>query len=409
MKAQQGTISKKWRDLFSLLPRGYDPIATAPDGWWFDAKEANRACSFFTDCIVHVEGKMAGQPYKLEPHEQALTGCLMGWKRPDGTRRYRECLYFVPRKNSKSTWSAGMVLMLLGTDGEWGAQGYSTAATRDQASLVYRIAKQMVLMKPELRSRFKIRETYKAIDYKKTGSHYKAISADAASAHGLNVHFAINDEIHAHRNGELLEVIETATGARTQPLIIHVTTSDFDREGSVCNAMVDRATQVVQGVLDDPSFLPALYYADTSDDWQSPDTWAKANPMLGKSVSLEYLERQCIKAKSTPSYENTFKRLHLNIRTENDIRWLPLADWDECKADRPKLAGERCYLGLDLSSVSDLTALVQWFPDHRYMVPHFFMPADNLEQRSRKEAPYETWQRGAFSEQPKATSLITSQ
>ena len=190
----------------------------------------------------------------------------------------------------------------------------------------------------------------------------------------------------------------TSTGARKQPLVIHITTSDYDRE-SICNEKYAYAVKVRDGIIDDPSFLPVIYEASREDDWTHPDTWRKANPGLGESVFLEYLEREGKRAEDSPSYENTFKRLHLNIRTEQDTRWIPMVKWDACaevEYEPEQLKGEKFYAGLDLASTTDIAALVLVFPNEAgyAALPFFWIPGDSAHERERRDrVPYLTWAR----------------
>lgn len=380
-----------------MIP-GYDPLADAGD-CTFDVDAARNAIDFFCHkddgCIRHVKGEKAGQLVNLEPWQQAIIANLFGWKRPDGTRRYRECLIFVPRKNGKTTIAAGIVLYMLFCDNEPGAEVYSAAADRDQASLIYQQAKGMVLQDESLKRIGQIHETSKSIVY--GTSFYRAISADANTKHGYNTHCILVDELHAQRDRELVDVLKSSTGARRQPLTVYITTSDYDREGSICNEIHEYACKVRDGIVSDASFLPAIYEATNHDDWTSPEVWAKANPNLGVSVSQDYLERECKRAQETPTYENTFKRLHLNIRTEQDQRFIQMASWDACgttAVDPKDLYGESCYAGLDLSSTRDITAFCLYFPDHKAVLPWFWIPADNAAEREHRDrVPYTSWAR----------------
>lgn len=196
----------------------------------------------------------------------------------------------------------------------------------------------------------------------------------------------------------------TSTGARRQPLIIHITTADFDRE-SICNEKYDYACKVRDGVVDDPAFLPVIYEAGLDEDWTSPKVWKRVNPNLGVSLSVDYLQRECRKAQDTPSYENTFKRLHLNIRTQQDVRWLTLEAWDACDGspiDESALARRQCWAGLDLSTTTDISALVLVFLEDDgtvILVPKFWIPAEGAEKRERRDrVPYVTWARQGLVE-----------
>jgi len=389
-------------DLIRTLP-GYDPFKGADD-YWFDYDAANRALEFFVECVTHVKGELAGTPYLLEDHEMAITANIFGWKDKDGYRRYKECFYFVPRKNSKTTWAAGLALKVFFDDGEFGAECYCAAADKEQATLLFGQTAAMVRNYEDLDNAVTIYNANKSIVYFPTNTSFKAISADAATKHGYNSHLVIVDELHAQPNRDLVDVLCTSTGSRKQPLIVYITTSDFERP-SICNEKHHYAAQVRDGIIDDPTFLPVIYEATLDDDWTDPETWYKANPNLGKSVSYEYIERECKRAQETPSFENTFKRLHLNIRTEQDVRWLQMHRWDQCNTDvdPDALKGRECYAGLDLSSTTDISSLCLVFPDWSetpvvYDVLSFnWIPGDNAHRRERKDrVPYIAWSNQGF-------------
>ncbi|NOT02278.1 MAG: terminase large subunit [Phycisphaerales bacterium] len=380
---------------------GYDPFATAGD-CRFDESAAQRAVDFFHECLTFTAGEWRGQAFILQPWQEAIVRHLFGWKRPDGRRRYREAFIYVPRKNGKSELCGGLGNLLIFADHEPGAQVYCAAADREQARLVFNAAKTMVVAEPEMAARAKV-YTH-AIVYEAGGCVLKVISAEAYSKHGINAHGIIVDELHAQPNRDLVDVLTTSTGARRQPMIVHITTADFDRE-SICNEKYDYARKVRDGVITDSAFLPVIYEATNEEDWRDPDVWRRVNPNLGVSVSMEYLERECRKAQDTPSYENTFKRLHLNIRTQQDIRWLALESWDACDGtpiDESELEGKLCFAGLDLSTTTDLSALVLAFPHDDgsvTLLPRFWVPADNAAKRERRDrVPYQTWTRQGFIE-----------
>jgi len=384
------TISAEWVEIIQGIP-GYDAIATAGD-CYFDESAAQMALNFFPECLTHVKGELAGEPFELEPWETSFIANLFGWKRPDGSRRYREALLYIPRKNGKTTLAGGLVNLVLFCDKEPGAEIYSAAADRYQAALVFQQAAGMVRQEPELNKRAHVYT--KAITMKDHSGSYMTISSEAHTKHGYNTHLAVVDELHAQPNDELVNVLETSVGSRRQPLIIHITTADFDRP-SVCNEKHEWACKVRDGDLDDPSFLPVIFETDKDEDWGSLEVWKKANPCLGKSLKLEYLERQYLRAQEQPSFENSFKRLHLNMKTEQAERWIRLADWDKCdKKKKESLTGMTCYGGIDLASTSDLASLALFFPEVCALLEWFWVPADNAHEREKRDrVKYETWGR----------------
>lgn len=403
-------------DRESLLLPGYDPYATG-GACLFDPKRASSAVRFFEEHLKHVEGAMAGKPFALEKWQRAMIANLFGWRKRDefgrDVRRYREVMLFVARKNGKTPLAAGICLLVLFFDGEAGAQIYSAAAEREQAALLFRHARGMVEQSPMLLSRADI---FKGVGHRSIGlksdpaSVYKVLTADAETKHGGNTHLALIDELHAQPNRDLVDVMQTsmASANRKQPLLIHITTAGYDRH-SICYEKYDYACKVRDGIIDDPSFLPVIYEAGADSDWTDETVWEKANPNLDVSVSREYLRRECKRAKESPAYENTFKRLHLNLWTEQDVRWLNMERWDLCAGlqenETPvrwrermleELRGRECWAGLDLASTTDVAALSLLFPDDDgYIVlPFFWIPGENARARqNRDRVPYVTWER----------------
>ena len=369
-------------------------------GFWFDEEAAQAAVNFFDRVLVHVKGEWAGQPFTLSDWQRdQIVRPLFGWKRQDGSRRYRTAYIEIPRKNGKSSLAAGIALFMLFADGEPGAEVYSAAADRNQAAIVFDVAKQMTEAAPILAKRA---EPFKrSILCPATMGSYRVLSADAPTKHGLNASAVVVDELHAQPNRELVDVLVTSTGARRQPLIVFLTTAGFNLE-TICGEYHEYAIQVRDGVIEDDTFLPVLYAADPGDDWQDPDVWAKANPGLGVSVKVDYLANEARRAAAVPAYQNTFRRLHLNEWTEQDTRWLPMDAWGKCARpfDPELLEGARCYGGLDLASTSDLASLALVFPsepgepeDYAIRV-WFWIPADNITDRARRDrVPYDAWTR----------------
>lgn len=369
---------------------------TAPE-FYFDEIAANAAELFFSTTLVHSKGEWAGEPFELQPWQaRDIVRPLFGWKRADGTRRYRIAFIEVPRKNGKSTLCAGFALYLLTADGEPGAEVYSAAADREQAGIVFEEAKAMVEASPELSSMCDVFK--RSITVPDVRAVYRVLSRDAYTKHGLNAHGIIFDELHAQPDRELWDVLLTSRGARRQPLVIAITTAGFDKE-SLCAEQHDYARKVLDGTIDDPDFFAYIAAADPDDDWQSEETWRKANPGYGVTVKPEYLRAEAKRAAEIASYENTFKRLHLDIWTEQNVRWLQIETWDKGKnpVDESELGGRVCYAGLDLASTTDLAALVLAFPDGEEpetfdILPFFWLPADNVRQKIKTDGVrYDVW------------------
>ena len=355
----------------------------------------------FINLLRHTKGRWAGRPFELRPWQEKVIRDIFGTLKEDGTRQYRTAFIEIPRKNGKTSLAAAVALYMLVADGERGAEIYSAAADRDQAALVFDIAAGMVRQAPALKKILKVVDSQKRIVYPAMGSFYRVIAADVDSSHGFNAHAIIADELHAWPNRRLWDVLTTSTGARTQPLIFAITTAGHDRN-SVCYEIHEYARKVLDGVIEDPSFYAVIYAADEDDDWESEETWRKANPALGDFRSLEEMRELYRRAKEQPSLQNTFRRLYLNQWTSQETRWIDMAVWDACGApvEPEKLKGRDCYAGIDLSTTTDLTAVVLAFPMDDgtvRVIPHFFIPKETAykaEQRDR--VPYTTWARQGY-------------
>lgn len=345
---------------------------------------------------MHSKGEWAGKPFVLEAWERSLVRDLFGWKRADGTRLYRKCYVFIPRKNGKSTLGAAIALFMLLCDGEAGAEVYSAASEKDQARIVFKEAKSMVLASALLLEQC---QPYRdAIVAGSTMSTYRALSADVETKHGLNASCVVFDELHTQPGRHLYDVLLTSMGARKQPLMLMFTTAGFDKL-SFCYEVHEEALKVLAGTIDDPEFLVVMFAADEKDDWRKEETWRKANPSLEAGTpKLEYLRARARDAQNNPAAENTFRRLHLNQWTAQETRWVSLNTWDANSrklATLEELKGRRCFVGLDLSKTTDLTAAVAIFPrdDGTFdVLPRFWLPRANILQLEQKaKAPYQMW------------------
>ena len=369
-------------------------------GLWFDRAAAEHVIQFF-GFLHHSKGEWAGQPFTLEPWQQFILWTLFGWKRADGMRRFRTAYIEVPRKNGKTTLLAGIGLYLLVADGEPGSEVYSAATKRDQARLSHGEATRMVAASPGLSRMIR---TYKDnLHVIETASKFEPLGADADTMDGLNVHGGLIDELHAHKTRDVVDRLDTATGARRQPLIIEITTAGHDQT-SVCYEHHEYSRRILDGSVVDDSWFAFIAALDPGDDWTDPGVWAKANPNLGVSVKLDDLERKCERAKKLPAAQNAFRQMHLDEWTQQSDRWIDLTLWDSNAGtvEEEALAGQTCYGGLDLSSVSDLTAWVMIFPhadnaDDVDIVARFWCPrARVLDDSNRYQSQYQAWERAGY-------------
>lgn len=374
---------------------GYDPYRDAGE-CTFDIAKATRAIQFFERFLTHSKGRWAGKPFTLADWQKAIVANLFGWINPDGTRRYREALIYVARKNGKSLLCAGLALYLLLCDGEAGAEIYTAAADRSQARLVFDAACQMVGRSPDLAKRASVfaHEIKSVAD---AAAMIKPLSSEAYSKHGFNAHGILIDELHAlGSNVELVDVLTTSIGARSQPLTVYITTADFVRE-SACNTKLKYARGVRDGAIADPTFLPVIYALDAEDDWTDEANWAKANPNLGVSVSLEYLRSEYRKAITEPSRQTVFRKLHLNQQTDAQSIWIDGQAWRECGAPVDVGPGEPCWVGVDLALGHDFTAAALLFRPRADGEPYrvlmrYWYPEGRARQRGHEIGiPLEMW------------------
>jgi phage terminase large subunit-like protein len=376
-------------------------------GLHFDRAAAEHVVQFF-GFLRHSKGEWAGKPFELEPWQQFLLWVLFGWKRADGLRRFRTAYIELPRKQGKSALASGIGLYLMVADGEPGAEIYSAARKRDQAKLVWGEAARMVRASPALSRMVREWRASSTLAVEATASKFVPLGADADTMDGLNVHGAIIDELHAHPTSAVVDVLETATGARRQPLIFEITTAGYDRQ-SICWQHHEYSRQVLEGSIVDDSWFAFIAAADEADyeRWDDPAVWARANPNLNVSVKLDDLQRKAEKARHMPSAQNAFMRLHLNIWTQQSDRFIDLALWDANNlgvvADEA-LSGRNCYGGLDLSAVSDLTAWVMVWPreddpETIDVLARFWCPEARLTaEDNRYRDQYQAWARDGWLE-----------
>jgi len=369
-------------------------------GLRFDEQAAWKALQFF-NLLKHSKGEWAGRTLELEGWQKFVVWCLFGWMREDGTRRFLTSYLEVARKNGKSTLAAGIGLKLFVADNEPGAEVYSAATKRDQARITHSEATRMVKASTALRKRVRVYRDN--LNVEATASKFEPLGRDTDSLDGLNIHGVIIDELHAHKSRDLVDVLETARGARRQPLQFEITTAGYDRE-SICYVHHEYTEKILTGAVEDDTWFGVIYTIDPEDDWQDETVWRKANPNLGVSKKIEYMREQAKKAREMPSQLNAFLRLDLDVWTQSQTKWVNLEHWHACgdAVDANGLRGRQCYGGLDLSSTTDVSALVLIFPpdghDDSYKVLcRFWIPEESMHERSRRDrVPYEAWVRQGY-------------
>ena len=309
---------------------------------------------------------------------------------------------FVPTHNSEL--AAAVALLLCCGDGEERAEVYGCAADRQQASIVFEVAADMVRMCPALGKRVKILASQKRMVYLPTNSFYQVLSAEAYSKHGFNIHGVVFDELHTQPNRKLFDVMTKGSGdARMQPLYFLITTAGTDTQ-SICYETHQKAKDILEGRKIDSTFYPVIYGAKADEDWTDPEVWKRSNPSLGITVGIDKVQAACDSARQNPAEENSFRQLRLNQWVKQSVRWMPMDKWDACAApvDAEALKGRVCYGGLDLSSTMDITAFVLVFPpteeDEPFVVlPYFWIPEENIDLRVRRDhVPYDVWQKQGF-------------
>lgn len=385
-------------------------------GLYFDQEAAQKVLDFFS-LLRHSKGEWEGQPFELEPWQQFALWVLFGWMR-DGsdrwiikikgggtedsrwTRRFRTFYLSIARKNGKSTLASGIGLYMLSADREGGAEVYSYAPKRDQAKIIHEEAVRMVRASKSLSKRLTL---YKDnINILKTASRFMPLSSDYKKLDGLNIHCGICDEVHEYPNRKGWDKLRTGTRSRRQPLMVGVTTSGTNRQSF--NFEMDEYTRkVVSGKVPDDSFFGLLFTLDEGDDWEDELNWIKANPNLGVSKYLTPMREDALLAREMPSSASSFKQLDLNMWVQSTMAWIPEKHWKKCAGIVPALElsqyleGRKCYGGLDMSSVSDITALVLDFPPEEENEPHyvlcyFWVPEDTVVERSKDEGvKYDVW------------------
>nr|DAJ51216.1 MAG TPA: Large Terminase [Caudoviricetes sp.] len=364
--------------------------------WRFDEKRAAAPC-WFIENLQHVKGILAGQLIHLEPWQVWIITTVFGWIDAAGYRRYRRVYIEVPRGNGKSAMSSGVALYCLLADHEEGAEVYSLATTREQAGIVFDTAKRMTQLNAALRRAFGVEPLAHSLYVQKTGSTFRALSADGSTLDGLNIHLGVIDELHAHRTREVYDVVETGTGKRKQSLLWAITTAGSNRAG-ICYEVRSFVVKVLEGTAKDDQQFGIIYSLDEGDDWTTVKALEKANPNWGVSVMPDVVRGLQQKAVAMASAAANFQTKHLDIWVNADTAWMNMPKWNAL-ADGSLTVSDfedcDCVIGLDLATKKDICAAVKVFRrfidgiPHYYVFGRYYLPRETIEASTNSQ--YSGW------------------
>lgn len=349
--------------------------------------------------MPHTKGKWASkrETISLEPWQSFILSTAFGWlRKKDGTRRFREINLFVPRKNGKSIFAAGIGLFMLTMDGEFGAEVYSGATTEKQAWEVFRPAKLMVERTPEFAEECGIDVMAKSIAIPEDGSRLEPIVGNPGD--GSSPSCAIVDEYHEHKNPDLFDTMVTGMGSRDQPIMLVITTAGSNLSGP-CYTHQRELEKILDGVIEGEDRFCIIYHADITDDWSDPATLRKANPNMGISIGEDFLLARQKEATQSTAKQNIFKTKHLNLWVSAREAFFNMIKFARCVDESLKIEDfekKDAYFILDLATKSDMAAYVRLFPVwgddgrlHFYVFPTFYLPEDTV--INDKTGRYQAW------------------
>jgi len=376
----------------------------AKRGLYFDKQAAEHVILFVENYLYFTKGKRAGQHFTLETWQKFQLWVLFGWKKKNGARRFNYAYHEIARKNGKTTLAAAIALYTLLADGEEIAEIYTAATTRDQAKLCFTEAQNITRKSPFLKKYLTVME--KSVFDKERHSSLKALSGDAGPLDGLNIHCSIIDEFHAHKTAEVYNVLKSSLGSRFQPLIYIVTTAGFNKEYP-CYNLRKVCVDILKGLKFDDTMFVMICSLDEDDDYNNHDNWIKANPNIDVSISSQYLDNEYNQAINNPDELNNFLTKNLNIWTTASKAWITDNAYTACNGNinPDNLKNMKCWAGLDLANVKDLTALALIFPkdnDFFDVLMFFYLPEMTARERVRKDnVNYDVWIReGWITETP---------
>lgn len=391
IEAGKVIVSKR---VYRQYKRLVDEINT-PDKYIFDERKANKPIEFIERFCKHSKGEWACKPIDLELFQKAYIAALFGFiDKETGLRRYRESLFYVARKNGKTTMLAGLAAYMLIADGEGGAEVYSIASKRDQARILFDETHNMIQQSPDLSKHIKKRKS--DLYFPLTMSKLMPLAKNSNTLDGLNSSMVIIDELHSILDRNLYEVMKQSQSARQQPMLIMITTAGTVRE-NIFDDMYSYACNVVDGKFEDDRFLPILYELDSKEEWTDNNAWQKANPALGSIKKLDDLESKVEKAKNNPSDLSGLLTKDFNIRDTVKSAWLTFDDIDNEETFEIEQF-RNCYAigGADLSVTTDLSCATLLFVDKdtqkRFIHQMYWLPRDSFEKRVQMDKiPYDKW------------------
>ncbi|WP_043008411.1 terminase large subunit [Comamonas testosteroni] len=385
-------VVRHYRDLQEAGARG---LVFMPSYSW-------HMIQFIERFFVHIKGPLAGKPILLDPWQKFWTAVKYGWRHADDQRRrFTRAYEEVARKNGKSTWTGPQGAYLFSMDGEAGAEVYAVATTRKQAMSVFKPAfdniKRWARRSPGVKRSFKIHEGLNQESVQMDASVFAPLPANADSLDGLNPSAVLFDELHAQADRDVWDVMESALGARRHPLLSAITTAGFILNG-ICVEVRGYLVSVLDGKRLDDDLFGYIYTPDVGDDPYDERNWIKANPGLGRSKTWDYMRAQARKAKALPGARANFLTKDLNIWCNSAEGWFDIQVWDKGGKpfNREMLKGRRCFGGLDLASVRDLTAFVLVFPPLEgettvHILAWFWAPESKQDEEADDEANYRQW------------------
>lgn len=369
----------------SARPLYRTPDPTSVPGAWFDQEAVDRVCRFASKCR-HTKGRWDRRPIVFDDWQlEHFIAPVFGWKHPPtddhprGLRIRRSAWLEVPKKNGKSTIASVLGLYLAGADHEGGAEVYAAASDKEQARLVFEPATTMVNRSPVLKKHY--RPFVNTITVPRRGSFFRVISSAPRGKHGFNIHGCIVDEVHVHENRDLIDALDYGTAAREQPLMIYITTAGEDDDESIYAEKHDQVIAIAEGRVDDPTFFGVIFAAAEDDDPFAVATWKRANPALGRTLKIDYLESKAVEARTSPKKLKQFRRLHTNVRQASSVKPIEMKRWDASKGPKwgeGDLAGEKCFGGLDVGRSMEVAAFALDFPvaDAHRVLWRFWLPKD---------------------------------